>query len=539
MNDAALIYLEADDEVTSVVRRVRASTEPRVVVVAPGRSRATSSVVALRLLARFAEEENREIAVVGDALTRSLAAEAGLAAYLTVEDARQAAPADSAGVAPRRAGIHVVRGSNTAEVAPTAAAAPFVDPDAAWAETRPRPVARAVPGPGQATGRRPGRRRVPVAVAAALLGALVAAAFIAGAVLLPAANVTIAVRTDPISSRTYTLDAPEAERVTGTVDDVATVSASGTYPILKQATGTVTLFNFNVSPVDVDAGTLVAAGQEAGAQAFATVIPVIVPEGSLTPEGFIQAGEATVNVMAAAPGPAGNVPAEAIDTVLSDGPRNRLRGFANNAQPLVVNPGPTSGGSESSGTEITQEDVDAAVASLREALTALVAAELDRTRATAVTIGEIPQPAIEGLDGLVGTRDLETVDIRGTLAYDHWLVDQEGLERAAAERFARDGEAIPRGSRVVDAETAVEVTEMAATADGVQVTVEVSGRAEAMVDADVVLERIRGRTLDDARAALRDFGRASIDLWPGWVTSVPDLEWRIAVTIERVGSASP
>ena len=52
MTDTAVIYLEADDEVTSVIRRLRAAEPGPVIVVAPGRSRATSSVVALRLLGR-------------------------------------------------------------------------------------------------------------------------------------------------------------------------------------------------------------------------------------------------------------------------------------------------------------------------------------------------------------------------------------------------------------------------------------------------------------------------------------------------------
>ena len=85
----AVVYLEADDEITSVVRRVRATDAERVIVVAPGRSRATSSAVALRLLARAGEEAGRDVALVGDALTRSLAAEAGLTAYAT---ARRRAP---------------------------------------------------------------------------------------------------------------------------------------------------------------------------------------------------------------------------------------------------------------------------------------------------------------------------------------------------------------------------------------------------------------------------------------------------------------
>ncbi len=92
-------------------------------LVAPGRSRATSSVVALRLLARIAEEAGRALAVVGDALTRSLAAEAGLDAYASVEDARLALPAPAEAAQARRASIHVVRGDAPAAMETVALAA--------------------------------------------------------------------------------------------------------------------------------------------------------------------------------------------------------------------------------------------------------------------------------------------------------------------------------------------------------------------------------------------------------------------------------
>ena len=95
-DDATIIFLEADDEITGVVRRVRDAGPGRVVIVAPGRSRATSSTVALRVLARAGDEDGAELAVVGDMLTRSLAADAGLAAYASVEDARAALPVEVA-----------------------------------------------------------------------------------------------------------------------------------------------------------------------------------------------------------------------------------------------------------------------------------------------------------------------------------------------------------------------------------------------------------------------------------------------------------
>ena len=145
MSDApTLIYLEADDEVTTVVRRLRQVDGERVVLVAPGRSRATSSVVALRLLARVGEEAGVSIAVAGDALTRSLAAEAGLDTYASVEDARNARPAAPAEAPTRQASIHVVRGETASdETAPVPLSAVVAPAAAAPVEdaTQQRPVA--------------------------------------------------------------------------------------------------------------------------------------------------------------------------------------------------------------------------------------------------------------------------------------------------------------------------------------------------------------------------------------------------------------
>ena len=96
------------------------------------------------------------------------------------------------------------------------------------------------------------------------------------------------------------------------------------------------------------------------------------PWGSLTAEGTIQAGEATVAVAASAAGPAGNVGPNEIDTVLSQNADARLQGFPENGQRRVTNPEATSGGADESGTQITQADVDAAV----EALTADLQSEV-------------------------------------------------------------------------------------------------------------------------------------------------------------------
>jgi hypothetical protein len=123
--------------VTSVVRRLRAADPGPIVIVAPGRSRATSSVVALRLLGRAADADGRSLSVVGDALTRSLAAEAGLPAFGTLDDARSAEGGPAPTIEPRHASISVVRGPATDETAPTLAA---LAPSGASPDDLTRPV---------------------------------------------------------------------------------------------------------------------------------------------------------------------------------------------------------------------------------------------------------------------------------------------------------------------------------------------------------------------------------------------------------------
>ena len=532
-----LLYLEADDEVTTVVRRIReAEAEAegeRVVLVVPGRSRATSSAVALRLLARVGEEAGVSIAVSGDALTRSLAAEAGLETYASVDDARNAVPATEPEAAARRASIHVVRGASSDETAPvptvvTPAPEPIDDATQVRPVPRPTTSARA-------------RRALPVAGILAFLLALVVAGGVLGAVVLPAATIEITPRTEPVGPVEYEIDLADAERIAGSAEATATVTATGTYTAQVAATGVVVLYNFNSFPVRVEQGTFVAAGE----QAFATDVEVVVPAGSLTAQGTILAGDEAVGVTAAAIGEAANVAAEAIDTVVNQGTAAMLRGFSNNSSRLVANPEPTAGGLDTTGPEVTQADVDAAVATLNEDLAAQVAEALgsgaDVVWADAAAA---PEPVFEGLDGLVGRRDVAEVEVSGTLAYDRLSVERATVIERAEERLASDVAALPEGHDLVPAATRVTIGSARVEGDHLVVAVSVTGASAPRPDPDGVLERVRGRSRADAEAALAELGAVSVELWPGWVTSVPQLDWRIdlrlhSVPDEPAPSASP
>ncbi|HEY6608632.1 MAG TPA: hypothetical protein VI277_05495 [Candidatus Limnocylindria bacterium] len=536
MSDApTLIYLEADDEITGVVRRVRAAEEARVVIVAPGRSRATSSTVALRLLARAAEEDGRQVAIVGDALTRSLAAEAGLTAYGSVADARRADPGETPVPGETRtAAIHVVRGSPGDDTAPTLMAVAATDE----AQTRAHPVtpAPAPPPRRRAPPRRPARRRLSVATALAGLAIVLVAWGAIGAIVLPAATIAITPRSEAIGPSTEAIAVTDVEHLNGTVTETATVTATGTYDIEETAAGRVTFFNFNFFDVVVPAESLVATGRDEGDQAFMTIEAIRVPAGTFDPfQGGITAGEGSVGIVAAAIGPNGNVAAEAIDTILDGGLEGQLRGFPSITERLVVNPEPTTGGSAGSGVEITQEDVEAATAELRQALQDAVDEALAGSDALLFADPDAPVEAqIEGLDDLVGMRDSETVEIRGSLTYDRLTADPADVEAIAIERFRSDASFVPAGWQLIEDATRVVLGEVARVGDGLTVQVTVNGRVTPVIDRNAVIRLVIGSSARDAEGVLSELGSATVELWPFWVGTVPDREWRIEVDV--VGS---
>jgi hypothetical protein len=506
----AVVYLEADDEITTVVRRLRAADAQRVIVVVPGRSRATSSAVALRLLARAGEETGREVALVGDALTRSLASEAGLTAYAALDDARRAEP--STGEPPteaRHAAIHVVRGTDDTVATPVIAA---------------EEVTRSVPVPRQLS--EPSRRRPLVAAAAAVV-ALLLVLGLAGAAMLPGATVTIDPLTEDIGPVPYVIEVAQPEQLSGTAEASATVTATGEYETLEPATGTVTLFNWTFFPVRVPAGTFVAAGE----QAFATQADVTVPRGSLTPDGRIAAGDVAVDVVAAVPGGAGNVEAEAIDVVVNPSVDAQLRGFPENPEPRVLNPAATSGGVDETGTEITQADVDAAVEALTSDLRAQVADDV-ADRADAIVVQpELADATIGGIDELAGTRDQAEATIDGSLPWEAWTADRAEVTEAARQQFANDPARVPSGHVLLPESIEVAIEEANVRDDTMRVDVTATGRSAAEIDTNEVAERIAGLPSAEAEAALEDLGSATVELWPDWVASVPSVTWRIEVRV--------
>ena len=513
--DPQLLYLEPDDEITSVIRRLRGADVGRVVLVAPGRSRATSSVVALRLLARAAADTGRSVALVADASTRALAGEAGVAAFASVADATSPTPSPAEPMTPTRAPIHVVRGAAPARGQPAKAPPPTDGLDETVAVHLPPPVAAR----GGSRGSRRGFRipRWP------WLAGLLAVAVVAGAVLLPSATVHLRPVTTSVTPQAFPVEIPVTGHLTDDLTAAKTGTATGERPELVPARGVVTFFNWNSFDVDVPQGTHVSVG---GTTAFATIERIRVPKrrSFQNPEP----GQKSVGVVAVEPGTDGNVAAQAIDTIDDVTVRVLLRAFDDNSNRLVSNADPTTGGLETTHQVIEQTDIDAAVdeikADLQQQLDDLLARDPDRIYADAP---ESETPSVEVPPELVGKEDTSSFELTGTLH-----IDRAFGSRADVEATANGAIPAPPGKALVPDSVVVDVRSAADQGDTIVVQVSVSAEAAAVVDEAAVRDLVAGKTVEEARTALEDVGEIAVDLWPPWLDRLPALSFRIDIILE-------
>lgn len=536
--DTQLLYLEPDDEITTVVRRLREADAHRLVLVASGRTKATTSAVALRLLAQVAAEEGREVVLVADPAARSLAAEAGIPAFASVADANaEGAVALTPAPAPR-APIHVVRGEPAPASMDQAAPSllPVSTPTARMDETQavptqpapPRARPRAAPRRSRPPG---GRSKVPMAVLAAVLVLLVLAGA-AVAMVLPAATVTLrpqAVLVTQSYAMRPDVHPSDAEPLSSTKEGEAT----GHRTKRAAATGIVTFINYSSESVFVPSGTPVSAA--GGSILFVTTQPVTVPDSSF----FGGPGAVDATIQAVERGPEGNVAAEAIDQI-EDGEIDRaLRDRGGPRDRRVINREATGGGDEVQLFVVRRADVTSVTQAvkddLEQQLTDLRVEADDR-----IYPGEgAPTPNVEVPKRLIGHASEEpyTFELTGTLVDDQPFVLKADLIAAARERLLGDDSAIPQGTSL-DSGT-IDAQPGAASLQGDSIVVQTEVKADALPNFDraAVPGMVSGKTSEDAAAALRSIGPATVDLWPPWVDHVPGLEWRIRVDIQPAVAA--
>ena len=547
---ARLLYLEPDDEITSVIRRLREADPGRVVLVASGRTKATTSAVALRLLAGVATEDGREIALVADANGRALAAEAGIPAFASVADASAEGAAPVAPPPAPRAPIRVVRGEPVAPV-PTAALGP-TEPseerpsrtsgpgDETQAVPAPPPP---VPAPAVRRARRPaapraaglpfGRRLPRVAI-----GVLIGLVLLAGAALAavaPAATVVIVPASVQLDPTTYTLSLAPDGTDEGELSGEAQGTATGTFSDPSTASGAVTIYNYTYVTVEIPQGMRVSADGEVF---FTTTERVIAPPGDFV-GGNLQPGQISVGVVAEEAGPSGNVAEGAINRVENQRVDSFLKGFPGLTGRRVSNPDPTSGGDNNEQPQVTQDDVNAAVAAIQANLTEQLQGQLVEDPSRVYGPADAGDPAIDVPPDLVGRTGEETFTLSGSVAYRRPYLQRDAVQQAAVQRLLADGQAAGEGMEILADTAQVTIGDVTEAGDQLRLRVTVRAQATPAIDVDAVRNQVAGMTDLQAIDALGNLGGVSVKLWPDWIDRIPQLTWRIEVRVEETATPSP
>jgi hypothetical protein len=516
----AIYYLDDQDEITSAAARIRDSSDTRIALVLSGASRVATSRINFRLLAGEAKRRNKKLAIVAaDPSVQSVARSAGLAVFATVGSFEMAEAARAGGGSEGATGENwEAFGELTTAAGPRASSGRLIG----------------VPtGPGGSATKRRGRSgRVPRSFVAALAGVVVLVVGLGAFFFYPSATVALTLREEPVGpmNLSVTVDptvstSNDQKATVPGVKEAFPVEVSGSFPATGEnvveapATGTVTFTTLNnVYEVPVPNGSKIAT---AAGTAFVTTAAVTIPKA--TNSGVvITPGKVDVPVQAVVAGTAGNVAARTIVKPPA--------GISAVFQVSVVNAAPTTGGTHTVTPMIVQADIDAAETSLTSGLQSSFQAALaapgavpsgsnlfsDTARLGIPTFSPDPQGL---LNQAVTSFDLSAAATGTAVVADLSTV------RTVAESRIRS--AVRSGYGLVGGSITTQLGTAATQGDAVVVPVTALGLETPIVDAGQLRAAVQGRSVDEARAYLAQYGKVEISVSPGWASTMPSFDFRI------------
>ena len=552
----AIYYLDADDEVTSAAAHLRDSSDERIGLVLSNGSRIATSRINFRLLAREARHRHKRLAIITtDRSVQAVVRSAELAVFGSVGEYERAEADRARGIA---AGTTTDVTAALDELALTVGAGraggPGKVPGAGAGlathsgSGRPSRVAGGPVAGGPAEGRgfgyssfseygsgRPGglRRFVSKPVLAGfgviLILVLAASAFF----FYPSATVTLTLHEQPVGPITLNVKVDPAASapndLAATVPGVMRafpVSVSGTFDATGQridetaATGSVTFTSKNTFlAVPVLAGTQVST---ADGVAFVTTKTVTVPTANFDTQ---TPGRADAPVTAVQKGTGGNVAAARIVKLPSD---------LVAAKVSVSNKSATAGGTHAVTAQIAQADLDNAQKSLAGQLTSEFGAAVGAPDAAPAGSLVLTSSAHMGSatcspdPGSLANQDGSSFDLTCSGSGTATVVDIASV-KALAERRVKT--AVKVGFSLVASSVAAEVGTPVSQGNEVVIPVTVQAAQVQGVDIGEIRAGVKGKSLDDAKAFVAQYGTAEISVSPDWASTMPSFDFRIDVQL--------
>ena len=385
---------------------------------------------------------------------------------------------------------------------------------------------------------RGGRSRVPLFAALGLAGLAIVVLAVAAWLFLPSATIALTPRRDALAPIELTVSADPtatsvdaannivpAVRLEVPVEAQRTFTTTGVKVKETTAGGQVTFTNYDPTSTNtIPAGSIVST--EGGIR-FRTLATLIVPRASFTPPTTTVPADATVAIQAVRPGKDGNVPANAIRVVPPG--ENSLFLAVHNAQD-------TTGGTHTETPQVSQAEVDQAVATLQADLTAAFRQNIAAGAGAPVGTTLFPDTAEPGavtpdidpatlVGQAVPTFDLKLSETGTVIAVDPTPV--KALAQAALAAAVDSKHRLIPDSVVIDVGAG-------SVGEDKQVTFLAIARASeiAIVDVTSVRALVKGKTADAARTALAPFGDANVTIWPDWAATITTFDSRLTITVD-------
>lgn len=582
------LYLEPDEEITSVVDRLKEIDDPEVAIVIPRRAGLLQSIINLKLLRHQGEQLKKKLSIVTtDKTGRNLASAVGLTVYQKLPDGnavdeaaikeRPGAPVkitfrQKAGKTPSpqtETGPSIsdigFRPGKAPDIAkqpvpetpsPTPTPSPPETPKAAPspakdvappapAKTQPPPVSPERPAtknknwpswrpsslslPTLKLPKSMGRfggRAVLVAATVLLLGGGSAAA-----VVLPKAEITITPKTVPLQvdvSLTLSAKAPAVDPATGLVPakviDVTKESSKEVAATGKQDAG------------EKAKGEITIVNTLSKNQPLVTNTRFQAPDGRIfrIQSGVTVPAGDQVKVAAAADegGEAGNLPAGTKLTIPGLGGTPAVYGQVET---------PLSGGTSTPGTQVSREDVERAKAELAQQAVAEGVAEAKTKLAVGYTLSEqtVATNVLSAKASPAAGTTATKFTITGRVKVSYFTYQDAEVQKLIKGAVQPR---VPAGTDLVSESFGETFAVSGATTDKLSGVMKVSTLTALAVSRDQVKRDVAGKKPAEAEAALKQSGTASgvaIKLWPFWVSGVPKSVNKIDVRYSAQPQATP
>lgn len=549
-NQKDVLYIDVEDDITSIIGKVKASKHKVIALVPPKRVGVLQSAVNLRLLARAAKQGNKKLVLITN--NHALLALAATAS-LPVAKNLQSKP-ELVGISPADTDeSEDVINDNELPISDHAKYTDAANDDNAFNET----IATGLAGiesdgaigeitdgkkSTKKTKKKPSVPNFNVFRKKLLLvgcGLLLLVGFLVWAfIYAPKATVIIKAKTTSFSVNapvTVAMDAKtssETNTLAATMqqqDDQKTIefTATGQKDVGSKATGTVKFLNTSPNSTTVPAGMQLTAN----GLAYITDSAVVIPGAQLSFNcpGYLCAGSATGSVSAAENGSKFN----AASGSLSGTPSGVSASFI----------GPTSGGVSKMVTVVTKADIDKAKESLGTQNVDAIKASL-KAKFTNNALA-IDQSFVAETGDITSTPAIDAeapggkATLNSKMTYRMYGVTKQDLKKFIEEYVKQDTDGL-NGQRIYDDGTKSAIfQEVVKAPNGAKATLIATAQVGPEIKDDDVKEQIKGQRHGEVQQTLQAIqGVESVDVkfFPFWVSSVPNDNNKISVEFKINGS---